>query len=135
MSRLHATFGALVLAQSAHSVEEYVGRLWETFPPARFVSGLISADLERGFLIANVVLVAFGFWCWAWPVRRGWPSGVALAWGWVIVEIINGVGHPLWTLRQGGYTPGVGTAPVLLLLALYLASQLRRVEHPARWSA
>ena len=57
MSRVHIAFGALVLAQLAHSVEEYAGRLWETFPPARFVSGLISADLERGFVIANVSLI------------------------------------------------------------------------------
>jgi hypothetical protein len=42
-----------------------------------------------------------------------------------VIETINGVGHPLWSLRQGGYTPGVATAPLLLVLALYLAAQLR----------
>jgi hypothetical protein len=42
-----------------------------------------------------------------------------------MVELINGIGHPLWTLRQGGYTPGVATAPVLLVLAASLALQLR----------
>jgi hypothetical protein len=60
MSRFQTAFLALVLAQSAHSAEEYVGRLWESFPPARLVSGLISTDLERGFVLANVALVAFG---------------------------------------------------------------------------
>jgi len=49
----------------------------------------------------------------------------------VTLEAINGIGHLLWTLRQGGYTPGVGTAPVLLILAIYLARQLRRVVHHA----
>jgi hypothetical protein len=39
--------------QAAHSCEEYVWRLYESFPPARFVSSLISSDLQRGFLIAN----------------------------------------------------------------------------------
>jgi hypothetical protein len=135
MTRLHTAFGLLVLAQSAHSVEEYVGRLWESFPPARLVSGLISADLEQGFVIANVSLVAFGLWCWAWPVRREWPIGVPLAWAWVVIELVNGIGHPLWALRQGGYTPGVGTAPILLVLALYLASQLRRMERHAPGAA
>ncbi len=120
-----AAFGALVLAQAAHSVEEYVGRLWETFPPARFVAGLVSQDLERGFLLFNVALVAFGLWCLAWPIRRAWPAAAVLAWVWVTIEVINGVGHPLWSLRMGGYTPGVATAPVLLVLALYLARQLR----------
>jgi len=125
MTRFQAAFGALVLVQAAHSVEEYVGRLWESFPPARFLTSLISQDLERGFLVINVSLVGFGLWCWIWPVRRGWPSAVYLAWFWVAVQLINGIGHPLWTLRQGGYTPGVATAPVLLILAIYLARQVR----------
>jgi hypothetical protein len=73
MSRLQVLFGTLIFSQAAHSTEEYVGRLWVSFPPARFVSGLISEDLERGFLVANLTLLAFGFSCWLWPVRRGWP--------------------------------------------------------------
>jgi len=34
MTRLQMAFGGLVLAQAAHSLEEYVGRLWESFQPA-----------------------------------------------------------------------------------------------------
>jgi hypothetical protein len=34
MNRLQAAFGALVLDQAAHSVEEYVGRLWEAILPS-----------------------------------------------------------------------------------------------------
>ena len=131
MTRLQAGFGALILAQAAHSVEEYLGRLWESFPPARAVSGLLSPNLELGFLTFNLALVAFGVWCFLWPVRRGWPSAVLLAWGWVVIETINGIGHPLWSLRQGGYTPGVLTAPVLLILAIHLARQLRLQRYQA----
>src|SRR5919106_6149209 len=132
MSRLQLTFGALVLAQSAHSVEEYVGRLWESFPPARFLTGLISQELEQGFVVINLSVVAFGLWCFIWPVRREWPVAAYLAWIWVAMQVINGVGHPLWSIREGGYTPGVATAPVLLILALYLARQLRDVgRHPS----
>jgi hypothetical protein len=131
MSQFQKAFGTLLLAQCVHSAEEYVGRLWESFPPARFVSGLLLEDLERGFLLANVSLVALGLWCWLWPVRRGWLVAVALAWAWATLEAINGIGHLLWTLRQGGYTPGVGTAPVLLLTAINLARQLRQVARNA----
>jgi hypothetical protein len=60
MTRHKVDFGALVLTQAAHSVEEYVGRLWETFPPARFRTGLVSQDQERAFLVINLALVAFG---------------------------------------------------------------------------
>lgn len=128
MARYKSTFALLVLAQAAHSVEEYIGRLWETFLPARLVSGLVSRDLERGFLVLNVALVAFGAWCFIWPVRREWPTATVLAWVWVAIEVINGVGHPLWSLRIGGYTPGVATAPVLLVVALYLGRQLLAIE-------
>jgi len=124
-NRSATAFGLLILAQAAHSIEEYAGRLWESFPPARFVSGLVSDDLRFGFLLANVVLVTFGVWCYLWPVSRRWRSARAFALGWALVELINGVGHPLWALRQGGYAPGVATAPVLLVLATIVLAQLR----------
>ena len=124
-SRINLAFGALLLAQAAHSVEEYVGRFWESFPPARFLTGLVSQDREWSFVALTILLLAFGAWCLIWPVRRGWPSALYLLWGWVVVEAINGIVHPLWSLREGGYTPGVATAPVLLALAIYLGCQLR----------
>jgi hypothetical protein len=85
------------------------------------LTGLVSSNHRVGFLILNVALVAFGVWCFAWPVRRAWRSSGAFVAFWVIIETINGVGHPLWSWRQQGYTPGVGTAPLLLVLALLLA--------------
>jgi len=131
MSRIQLTFGALILMQAAHSIEEYVGHLWESFPPTRFVTGLVSSNPERGFVALNLLLLAFGVWCFLWPVRRGWPVAVALGWLWAVLEIINGIGHPLWSLREGGYTPGLATAPLLLILAVYLAYQLRRAQTPS----
>ncbi|HJQ12003.1 MAG TPA: HXXEE domain-containing protein [Gemmatimonadaceae bacterium] len=128
MTRVKITFAALVAGQAAHSVEEYIGRLWESFPPARFVSGLVSSDRELGFIIINVALVAFGLWCLLFPVRRDWISAGAFMWFWIALETINGIGHPIWTLRDRGYTPGVMSAPILLVIALYLALQLRRAR-------
>jgi hypothetical protein len=132
-ARIQPAFAGLILAQTTHSIEEYAGRLWESFPPARFVSGLISSDLERNFLLLNGALIAFGVWCLFWPVRRGWPVTQTLAWIWVTIEVLNGVGHTLWSLLRGGYTPGVATAPVLLLVAGYLGYQLTQDDTlPAR---
>lgn len=124
--RFQLAFGLLVLAQAAHSVEEYAGRLWESFPPARFLTGLVSDDLERGFLVINIGLVAFGLWCFLWPIRQDWPSARLFAVFWIAIQLVNGVGHPLWSVSQGGYTPGVATAPVLLIIAVYLATQTVR---------
>ncbi len=135
MSRITIAFGALVVAQCAHSIEEYVGRLWESFPPAAFLTGLISSDRKLGFLVINGALVTFGIWCLLWPVRKKWHSAQALMWFWVLIEMINGVGHPVWSVRQGEYTPGVITAPILLALAVYLAFRLRRAAPPVSLAA
>jgi hypothetical protein len=126
LARVQAAFGTIVLAQAAHSAEEYYGRLWESFPPARFLTGLVATDLERGFLVLNVPLLAFGAWCFLLPSLRRWPSSELLAWVWVTIETVNGIGHPVWSILQGGYTPGVATAPLLLALAIWLARELLR---------
>jgi len=135
MLRLKIAFGALVLAQIAHSIEEYGGRLWESFPPARFLTGLISSDHELGFIVINTALAAFGLWCLLFPVRRECPSATGFIWFWILLGILNGIGHPAWTLRQGGYTPGVVTAPILFAIALYLAFQMRRWRRSASRNA
>jgi hypothetical protein len=54
MSRFQLTFGALILVQAAHSIEEYFGHLWESFPPTRFVTGLVSSNPQHGFVVLNV---------------------------------------------------------------------------------
>ena len=102
-------FLLLILSQAAHSVEEYVTKLYDVLAPARFVSGLISNDHQAGFLIINAALVGFGLWCWAVPVRSGWPAARGLAWFWTILELVNGLNHSFLALRQGGYFSGVIT--------------------------
>jgi hypothetical protein len=125
VTRFQSTFLALVITQAAHSTEEYVGHLYEVFAPARFVSGLFSGDPERGFLFVNVSLVLFGLWCVLWPVRRRWPMALPLARVWIAIELVNGVGHPVWSLVARRYTPGVITAVPLLILAILLWREVR----------
>lgn len=126
MTRFQITFGALIFTQAVHSAEEYRGRLWESFPPAQFLTSLVSRDLQKAFLVLNILLVGFGIWCFVWPVLREWKIAIGLAWFWTTIEIINGIVHPLWSLSQSEYTPGLLTAPFLLILALYLMTQLKR---------
>lgn len=112
--RTRSAFLLLVLAQAAHSVEEYVTRLYETFAPARAVSVLVSDDPATGFVVVNASLVAFGLWYW-------WRSTRGLAWAWSVLALANGSGHVLLALVRGGYFPGVVTAPLLVLAAGRLA--------------
>ena len=114
----------LILAQAAHSTEEYVFRLFDVFAPARFVSSLVSDDLAVGFALVNAGLVLCGLWCYAARVRPGHSSGPVFAWLWTVLELGNGIGHTALALSQGGYVPGVATAPVLLAVSTYLAVTL-----------
>jgi hypothetical protein len=119
-------FLALMLAQAAHSVEEYVFRLYEVFPPARSLSGLISANHAVGFAIGNTLLVSFGAWCYVAWVRRNRPAGVVWAWFWTCLEAANGAMHLLIAASRGEYFPGAATAPLLLGFASALAFALTR---------
>ena len=119
--RVQLVFLCLILAQAAHSVEEYVTRLYDALAPARFISSLISNDVALGFLVANALLVVFGLWCWAFPVRSGWRAARGLVWFWTLLELGNGLSHSFFALSRGGYFPGVATAPLLLLFAGWLA--------------
>ena len=127
--RAQRAFALLILAQAAHSIEEYVFRLFDVFPPARWVSGLFSTNLALGFALANTALVLFGIWCYLARVRRSHPGAQGYAWFWVCLELANGVVHVILAGLQGGYFPGVGTAPLLIAAAGYLAFMLAR---PAR---
>jgi hypothetical protein len=119
--RARLTFAWLVASMTAHTLEEYAARLYDEFPPTRFVIGLVAGDRRFGFFVLTVALVAIGVVCVA-EVWRGRWSGVM--WIWIAVAIVNGVTHLVWSVVRGGYTPGVATAPVLLVLAIILARQL-----------
>ena len=129
-SRGRALFGLVVLAQAAHSVEEYIFRLFDVFAPARFVSGVFSSNLPLGFAMANTAIVLFGVWCYVARVRTPHPTERAYAWAWACVELANGTGHMILAGLQGGYFPGAGTAPLLIASSGYLAFDLSKLDRP-----
>src|SRR5215831_10859346 len=124
--KVRIAFLALVIAQAAHSIEEYVFRLYDVFAPARFVSGLISTNLRTGFLVFNLAFVAFGFWCYAVPVQEGLSVAIPFLWFWIVVELLNGIGHPVISILERSYIPGTITAPFLFIIAVYLSIQIAR---------
>lgn len=117
-------FVLLVAIQAAHSVEEYLTRLYDVLPPARFVSGLVSADPAVGFMIINVVIILAGVCCCAFAIRSGLKAARIVAWIWLTIELANGTGHVLLATSAGGYFPGALTGTVLNVVALGLASSM-----------
>ncbi len=125
-TKIKSIFLVLVLIQAMHSIEEYIGKLWEVFPPAAFLTALFSKNLETGFLIANIGLFVFGILCWLFPVRGNYSTAKGILWFWIILETINGLGHTVWSIYQQSYTPGLITAPFLFIVALYLTRLIKK---------
>lgn len=124
-------FLVLICLQALHSIEECTFELWEVFPPARFVSGLVGENLAVGFAVVNAAIVAAGVWSYAWPIRRNLGYAVPVAWFWALLEAANGIGHMLFALVKQAYFPGVYTAPLLLVVSGLLATRMMRRAHPA----
>lgn len=122
--RTRMAFLALIVTQAAHSAEEYVFALYDVFAPARFVSELVSSDTALGFALINLAIVAFGAWCYLARVRPGRASAPAWMWPWVAISLGNGVVHSAMAFARGGYFPGVATAPILFVLAAFIAARL-----------
>ena len=123
---LRTPFLLLILAQAAHSIEEYAFRLYDLIGPARFVSELFGVERPIGFAIGNSLLVSFGLWCWFARVRPQRPGARGLAWFWALLELANGTIHVGLAIAAGGYFPGVATAPLLLGFGAWLLVRLAR---------
>jgi hypothetical protein len=117
-------FLLLIIVQAAHSLEEYVTRLFEVFAPARFVSGLVSEDLALGFAVANAAVVGIGAWCYFGPVRAGGVAGQFAAVVWIVIELANGITHIAIAAVSGAYFSGSLTGVFLVVAATCLAFSL-----------
>ncbi len=123
-NRIRIGFLLLIIFQGFHSIEEYCGRLWDVLTPARIVSGAVSSNLEVGFVLINISLFIFGVMCWLISTRQKRISYQGFIWIWILIEVLNGIGHPLLALNRHSYYPGLLTSPFLLILSLYLGWQL-----------
>ena len=118
-------FLILVILQAAHSLEEYVGHLWTVFEPAKFLTGLISNNHEFAFILINIGFIVFGIFCWLFIKSTNSNISVMIIWFWIIIELINGLGHTIYAIFQKEYIPGLITAPLIFITALFLAKQMK----------
>jgi len=107
-------------------MEECVFGLWKVLLPSPWALDAAIDARALVFVLANIAVVAFGVWCYAVRVRPGHASAVRLMWLWATIEMVNGSAHIVMAARRGGYFPGVATAPVILVIAVLLGSQLWR---------
>jgi hypothetical protein len=122
---VRTNFLLITIAQAFHSTEEYLGKLWEVYPPATFLCRLVSSDPRTGFIIIDVGLIIFLFLIWL--ISKN-VSVLGLMWFWTIMEIINGLGHLIWAIMESSYEPGLITAPVLLFLSIRMIKLFLRQQ-------
>jgi len=111
-----------ILCQSAHFAEELATGFQERFP---VLVGL--APWSRGFFVSFNL-----FWIGIWVLSVfGLAARRRLAmfplWFLALGCVANGIAHPLFALRTGGYFPGLFTSPLVGVMGLLLVRGLLRV--------
>jgi hypothetical protein len=122
---IRLAFLLLILSQGFHSAEEYFTRLWDVFAPARILSNLVSTNTEKGFIIINIFLFIAGIICWILISMKNGRKFLPLIWFFIVIEFINGIGHPLWGILERQYVPGLASALIVLVINVYLTFQIR----------
>lgn len=130
-NRVGTIYLLLGLAQAAHSVEEMRTHLYDFFWSA---TGLLHSTIPSfpqfrlaadSFAVLNMTFIAlllgtvplvYAGRRWAWFL-----AGVA-----AIIEVFNGLAHLSGAVVFGGYVPGVTSAPLLLILGIFLLRELHR---------
>lgn len=125
-NRLGLAFWFLGLAQAAHSMEEMSTRLYDFMWVATERLGLPRMGMSAAtFAVVNMAIIALLLGISPFVFARK-PWAIAIAWVAAIVEVANGAGHLTGAVIFGGYVPGAGTAPFLIVTGVALLAALRR---------
>lgn len=110
----------LITAQLIHALEEYAFELWVVFAPARYLSGLVSENVEFGYILINITIILAGYFCCFKIIATGsnWTNFIILFW--LFFETGNGLGHIVLSGLLGYHIPGLFTSPLLLIAAFVL---------------
>jgi hypothetical protein len=132
-NRVGAIYWLLGLAQAAHSVEEMRMHLYDFFWTA---TGLLHSTIPSfsqlrmasdTFAVVNMTFIAFLLGTVPFVAAgRRWALTVAGVVG--VIEVLNGIGHLAGTVVFGGYVPGAASAPLLLLLGVFLLRELAKTS-------
>jgi hypothetical protein len=126
VNRLGMAFWLLGLAQAAHSMEEMFSQLYDFMWAATERLGLPRMGMTATtFAVVNMAIITFLLGISPFVFARR-PWAIAIAWVAAVVEIVNGAGHVTGAVIFGGYVPGVGTAPFLIVTGVALLVALRR---------
>ena len=127
-SRIKTAFLVMVLLQGIHSVEEYIFKLYEVFPPMQFIYQDAPESARLAFITFNLLLFLFGLACFFYDVRPAGNGAKTVIWIWIAIQLATLAAHVIWAILIGGYNPGLATAPLFVPVVIYLIYWLRRVS-------
>jgi hypothetical protein len=125
-SRVPIVFLSLIILQAIHSVEEFVFRFYEQFPPMRLIYQDAPHLAKPAFAIANALLFLAGLICFYYWVRPARERARTIVWVWIILESINVIAHLVWAVLIRGYNPGLATVVLFVPVLIYLSHLMRR---------
>ena len=116
-----------IACQCLHVIEEFTTGFHLLFPPL-FGLAPISAELFVGF---NV------FWLGIWAVAafgilRNSRIAYFPVWFFGLAMCLNGIAHPLLSVWQSGYFPGLVTSPVVGIMGFMITRNLSQSTERAR---
>jgi len=126
-NKVRISFLILIVLQALHSMEEYIFKIYEVFPPMVFLYRNAPQLARPAFIFFNVLLVAAGMICFLW-VRPGRRGARTIVWVWVVLESSNLLAHLVWAILIRGYNPGLITVIGFAPLVAYLSYQFRRSQ-------
>lgn len=108
-----------IACQCLHVIEEFAAGMHVLFPPL-FGLASISAELFIGF---NV------FWLGTWAIAafgvlRNSRVAYFPVWFFGLAMALNGIAHPLLSVWQSGYFPGLVTAPLVGIMGIVITRKL-----------
>src|SRR5215813_8790004 len=107
--KLKVTFLVLIVLQGLHSAEEFIFKLYDAFPPMRFLYAGVPRLAQSAFIIFNSLLITAGLVCFYRWVRPGGRAGRTVVWVWTGVEMFNATARCIWAVMARGYVPGLVT--------------------------
>lgn len=112
-----------ILAQSAHFIEEAMTGFHESFPA---VFGLPPIPFPV-FVAFNLLWIVV--WLGSIPgITKPLRFAFFTAWFLGFAGVLNLVAHPVLAIVTGGYFPGLMTAPLVGLFAVWLCVRLHRAS-------
>src|SRR2546423_5244032 len=100
--KIQSAFLLLVIVQAIHSVEEFIFRFYERFPPMTFIYQNAPQLARPAFAISNALLFLIGLICFYYWVQPARKAANLVVWIWIILESSNVVAHIVWAVLIGG---------------------------------